>query len=124
MINYTIGQRLYMSSSDNRGSGRWLIVKSIRRKWVELAREGSSSCIDYRVEKDSVRIDGGEYMSPGILYLDEQAYLDEQRLQDKWSTFRRSIECQYQIPEGLLVDGATKMNQIEIMLFGKRISND
>ncbi len=64
-------------------------VTKVGRKWVTLEH-------DTRFEREGERgkfvLDGGDYSSPGRVYLSLQDYEDEEKLYTAWSLLRNVVE--------------------------------
>lgn len=91
MIKYEAGQVLWYVPRDGRNA-REVKVTSVGRKWARL---GAS----YRVALDSTHVDGGNYASPGTLYLSKEAHELVLARARAWNKLRRCIERSWYPPE-------------------------
>ena len=100
MIDYKVGMKLWYHRNDNRHSnGSEVTVEKIGNKWVQLSGNNG------RVEKDSVNVDGGEYSSPGTLYLNKEEYDNEMMLYNAWRSFmEKSRVIGYRVPKGMTLE--------------------
>jgi hypothetical protein len=100
-MEYAVGQKVWFVPRDSRtGTGRELVVTSVGRKWVQL-RAGHN---DFKVEIGKVDVDGGQYSSPGVLYVSEQAYHDYIALSVAWVKLARVFVCITRPPPDVSMD--------------------
>jgi hypothetical protein len=105
----TVGQELFVVYDERRraGGNRPVIVTKIGRKWVDIC-EGR-----YRIDAETLRIDGKGFSSPGRCYLTEQAYREEAEIKDAWWSLYRRIDRMHSMPAGMTIE---KMDQIADLL--------
>ena len=96
MIKYEAGQVLWYVPRDGRNA-RELKVTSVGRKWARLGPV-------YRVGLDSTHVDGGDYCSPGRLYLSKEAHEQDTLRCHLWSQVRQATDCVYTPPAHLSTD--------------------
>lgn len=83
----------------NRSRGpREVSVVKVGRKWAEIDIRG------YRIDKDSLFIDGHGYTSPGRCYLSRDEFEASDMLEKSWSQIRGFIDRQYRVPDGLTLE--------------------
>lgn len=106
MIEYKVGQTLwyYPSHYANSRKGFEVTVESVGRKWVRLSS-------GMRVEKSSRVVDGGEYSSPGELWLDEEEHQKHQELSSTWRAFLAGMSW-HQLPKGLTLEKIEAMKKL------------
>ena len=83
----TVGQKLFYMP--NRGYGRKVIgyeveVTKVGRKWAYIGDR-------FRFDIESMEVDGGQYVSPGNLYLSEADCIAADELDKDWSDLRESL---------------------------------
>mgnify|MGYP001796638063 FL=1 len=66
------GQKVYLVYKDNRRDPMWVEVTKVGRKWAYFP-------YNRRFDKNTLFVDGGDFLSPGRVYLEEQDYLDKIR---------------------------------------------
>jgi len=94
-MSLTVGQKLWFVNTQNRhAKPHEIIVTKVGRKWAETNAR-------YRINIDDLRADAGAYSSPGIAYLSEQHYLDEQALKAAWGEFHTKVHRMYSPPKGM-----------------------
>lgn len=90
-------------------------VTKIGRKWVTLGNGFRENA--YRFDVDTLELDGGDYTSPGKVYLSEEAYHQETALMGAWKVFQDRIRFfGYQTtPKGLtLADIEAASNALKL----------
>ena len=100
----TVGQRLYYVPS--RGASRWVTVTKVGRKWATC---DDDSRMEFRVNLDTLVIDGGGYDSPGKCYLDEDVYRASVRRVEAWKAFYTLISRTYTAPSHLTAEAIEAM---------------
>jgi hypothetical protein len=89
---FTVGQKLWFVPSDTRWNKAYEVeIKTIGRKWLTLKN-------DRRVDKETLRVDGGNYSSLGRCYLSQEEYEKETALIDAWRELEKRISKQYWTP--------------------------
>lgn len=110
MSNYQVGQTLWFVPS-----GRWekpgeITIEAVGRKWLTCGR--------YRLDKETLRADGGQYSSPGRAWLNKGAHDAEIALNEGWNDFAKKISI-WNKPKGLTLE---KLAQINALVFGEEQS--
>lgn len=106
---FEIGQTVFYTDNDRKGRIYPSKVESIGRKWVNLEKHAG------RFDKETMLLDGGQYSSPGKVYLSEEVYRNELAVEDLWKKFREAYT--YRAPEGVTVDNireAARLLKLEI----------
>jgi hypothetical protein len=83
-----VGQVLYYAPYDRRHSIREcsVTVEKIGRKWVEISPHWVG-----RIDIQTLRVDGGNYTSPGQCWLSEEAYKQKAAADAAWSAMRNAL---------------------------------
>lgn len=94
MSDLVIGQKLWFVTSTNRS--RWgandyyVSISKIGRKWVYVKHtEGGYD--KGRIGIDDLRMDGGDYTSPGECYISKESYEKEKHRNVVWERILNSI---------------------------------
>lgn len=66
MAELKVGQTVIFCPADSRNSPAEVTVTAIGRRWVKIANRGYGNA---RFDKVSFEVDGGEYSSPGRIFL-------------------------------------------------------
>lgn len=66
MAELKVGQTVIFCPADSRNSPAEVTVTAIGRRWVSLANMGYGNA---RFDKGTMDVDGGEYSSPGRIFL-------------------------------------------------------
>lgn len=72
-------------------------VTKVGRKWVNLSTIGLGAF--YRVPVGSRDLDGGNYSSPGKVWVDEHEYQRRKATEEAWSALQRKIEYVREVPD-------------------------
>ena len=111
---YIVGQQLwYQASSDHRvmeHPGRLVTITKIGRRWLTVS---SMNGLNERIDKDSLWVDGGEYMSPGRCYLSEADYYTSVALDKSWTRLLNDLSYPYTRPTGVTKD---QIVQVRVLL--------
>lgn len=91
----TVGQELWLVP--DRGMARAVKVVKVGRKWAELDNRD-------RVDMNTMKLDGGEYASPGQCYLSREVHDREVELRIAWAYFS-GLVCDHRHgpPEGVTI---------------------
>lgn len=108
MPNYTVGQKLWFVSSDNRRSEQEIIITRVGRKWLETD-------INCRLDVNTLVADGRGYNSPGVAYLNRADWVARCALISAWGEFRNVIDRTRRLPEGMTIE---RIQQAQRILFG------
>lgn len=102
MVKLAVGETLFCVYDDaRRGDNFELEITKVGRKWVHTGHH-------YRVDIETLRIDGGQYSSPGKCYLSKEDYEAEKALDLAWNDFRETISDIHRIPKYMTI---AKINQ-------------
>lgn len=104
-MSYQVGQQLWCSYSQIRSTPEYVSITKVGRKWLELSNR-------YRAEKETLKLDGGAYSSPGQCYISKEEFDNVVFLNDKWNEFQRLIRNGYARPKHLtadMIDGMMSM---------------
>lgn len=96
-MTLTIGQELWFVPNDRRSDPFLVIVHKVGHKWagVTYGRTGR----DWgRINIETLRMDGGEYPSPGRCYLSKAHYDLEMAREIAWSRIRHAMRNHYGDP--------------------------
>ena len=97
-MDLTVGTRLWWVPSQSRRSvhaseGTAVSVVKLGRRWQTLSN-------GYRIDRDTLEADAGQYMSPGRCYANRETYLDSIACQEAWCRLQAKIGRTYRAPEG------------------------
>lgn len=95
-----VGQELWLVPREprRRTSACFVTVKKIGRKWAEI----DGPCWGgYRIDVNTLAVDGRGYTSPGQCYVDKAAWDFEALRQDTWMQLVRFMGNRYSPPEGV-----------------------
>ena len=93
-----VGQRLWFVPNDRRSGAPYEVtVEKIGRKWALIGYRR-------RIDVETLKVDGGNYTSPGQCYEDRAAYETEVALQSAWSDFQQKVRSAWSVPEGVTMD--------------------
>lgn len=110
------GTKLWYVPSNPPRPGYEVEVAKVGRVWIKLAGYRGE-----RLDKDSLRADGGQFTSPGRAYRSRKEYEDEQTLRAAWSVFRQKVDCRNTCPEGVTLE---RIDQAAELLFPKEVGRD
>lgn len=98
----TIGQTLWLHFTENRHNTevRPYVVTKIGHKWLTVAKEGWP-LVTERVAISDLRIDGGEYSSPGRAYVSKEAFEEEKAFQTAWDKLETYVRNNHRVPANL-----------------------
>lgn len=100
MIEYKLGLMLWYEPTDLRHStGFPLKVTKVGRKWVDLGDDRYPQ--RYRVAIGQVAVDGGQYSSPGRVWLSQSECLVRRDLEKQWRDVAHEM-LRSQPPAGLM----------------------
>lgn len=78
-----VGQKLWYVP--NYGHAREVTITTVGRKWATF------DALRRRVDVETLKVDGGNYDSPGRCYQSREEYEEKVALQIAWDTLRRQI---------------------------------
>lgn len=85
----------------NRVMTTHVTVTKTGRRWVSFKRDGSThERKEDRFDRETFRIDGAGFTSPGRVYPSEEAYREAKHAEAIWREFSRAVDRQYGVPEG------------------------
>ena len=106
---FKVGQELWCVYNDRRiGQQHTTVVQKVGRKWIELSNS-------HRMNAETMRLDGGNYSSPGMCYLSREEFEEIKQKNDAWRLFQRKVE--WLSADNLCIDdirAAAKLLQIDI----------
>lgn len=107
MNEFKVGQEVFVVWNNMRHSHQSIeTIEKVGRKWISIGGR-------YRFDPETMNIDGGDYMSPGSVYLSKEEWQREQEISSAWKDFRMKVYDQRSIPADLTVE---KINQaIELL---------
>lgn len=79
--NLYVGQQLWCELSERRGGDRFVTITKLGNKWATL--EGHRP---YRIDLETLWIDGQGYTSPGRCWLDKEARETERVTDEAWKS--------------------------------------
>lgn len=104
MAELKVGQKLWCVSRERYGrikpDDREVTITKVGRKWAYLDYPSRD---EYRIDKSTLFIDGGEYTSPGRCYHSREEYESELARETTWDLIRRKVDRQRSCPEGVSV---------------------
>lgn len=107
--NIQVGQQLWFVYNDSRrGSSRYVGVQSIGREWAAISSFGGKG----RINLQTLRVDGGDYSSPGTCYVSEDAYEARVRLSAEWRVLRSELERSYAPPPDMTFEKIAQIREI------------
>lgn len=99
------GQKLWMVHGDSRrSSSQEVTVTKIGRKWATI------DFLRYRIDVDTLIIDGGKHQSPGRCYVDRVAYEAERDTRNEWTDLVRRLTYSSP-PAGMTVERINELRQ-------------
>lgn len=104
MAELKVGQKLWLQSSVRYLLSREVTVTKVGRKWAYIDNER------YRIDKETLDIDGDGYCSPGKCYHSKDEYEALLALYDRWRGLSKKMDC---MPLDMTFE---KINQIEQLL--------
>jgi hypothetical protein len=93
-----VGDKVLFVPRERRiGPPAWVTVFKVGHKWITLGTDGYRD--RYRVAKGSSNVDGGQYTSPGTIWVSEEAYAEAVAIEKTWKAFRERLP--YPAPKGI-----------------------
>lgn len=89
-----VGQKLWLVLSRNSSHQQEVTVTKVGRKWATL----DHGYRPYRIDKESMEVDGGQYMSPGRCHLSRDEYERAKKRGDDWSSLLSAIRNRWSPP--------------------------
>jgi hypothetical protein len=100
-----VGDRFYRVETLNHREPRCggVVVEKVGRTWATAYPEGRPNFkhLKCRFDMETGRLHHEGFSSPGRVYDDEKTYKDAVRCETMWSEFRRKLNGQYAIPDGV-----------------------
>lgn len=103
--DFYIGQKIWYVNEGRNGLYR--TVTKVGRDWVYL-NNGN------RFNIETMKIDGGNYFSPGKCYLSEEDEIKERELNKAWQDFKTKIRNIYHVPKSVTIED---IKQTEKLIF-------
>ena len=97
--NLKAGDALFVVFSDTWRNSEIVKISKVGRKWLHLAVYGA----DYKADIETLRLDGGNYSSPGQCYLSEIDYINHQNRLKVWSEISQLVSRR-RMPEGMTLE--------------------
>lgn len=94
--NLEVGQKLWLVTTVNRSRGEdkhndyFVLVKTVGRKWAEIA--GSNT--DARINLKTLKADGRGYASWATCYLDKDEYQRQKATRQLWDKIKDAVNVQ------------------------------
>ena len=110
--SFAIGQRVFVSITLNRQDRYYANITKIGRKWVYF-QHSDRSCENGRFEiahNGEWWIDGGDYSSPGKVYVSKEAYQEETFVKKAWTD--TGLNRMYNPPAHLTLKDMQKIRAI------------
>ena len=107
MNEFTVGQTVYLSINNHRKVG--LIdakVKKIGKKWAALDFSG------HRFDINTLKLDGGNYSSPGTVYRSPDEYEAQLELDRVWRIVSNNIRHTYKLKDGVTINDIRRAAQL------------
>ena len=92
---FEVGQGLFYVSNSSRNPNFSVTITKMGRKWAEITQVGrsrSDARFEFKAERWN-RVDGGDYSSPGTLYLSEQDYEDKVKANKIGFLVGKKLQC-------------------------------
>jgi hypothetical protein len=91
--DFQSGQKLFALYDHNVKSPtlEGITITKIGRQWVSFARDSYRYHADSRFNPNTMRIDGGNYTSPGDVWISEEDWKDDQLAQRLWMQVRNRM---------------------------------
>lgn len=93
------------------GKPRFVTVTKVGRVWAQISEGG------YRINKDTLAVDGQGFTSPGKCYASRELYEAETQRQETWSDLRRKIDRTWGAPDYVTaadIAAAAKLLKIDL----------
>lgn len=94
MAELKVGQTVIFCPADSRNSPAEVTVTAIGRRWVSIADMGYGNA---RFDKGTLEVDGGEYSSPGRIFLSRDDFNAERERAELLKELRR-LASEYSNP--------------------------
>lgn len=95
-MSLTVGQELWFVYRERRrGASLSVKVTKVGRKWAQIDHGG------YRIDVDTLNVDGAGYAPPGQCWLTREAWEAEVKRQDAWGKLRQYFDRRWQAPDGI-----------------------
>ena len=89
-MKFEVGQKVVVVFNERRNERiEEFEVTKIGRVWAQISAGGA---YEYRFNLESLLIDGGQYMSPGRIYLSREEYETEKATEGVWKVFRECVD--------------------------------
>lgn len=112
--DFKVGQQLYYVPSDRRrGVPIHVVVSKVGNRWVYFNHLHT----EFRFSPSDMRVDGGDYSSPGMVYLDKAAHEELVSRNRAWDAVRQCVAGTYTCPRFLT---AADLDTLTEMLVDKK----
>lgn len=102
-----VGQKLWMVPRERYlGAPRFVTVTKVGRTWAHI------DCHSYRVGLKSMKIDGGEYTSPGRCYLTKEEHDRELERERVWRELRKLVAEHHTPPEWMTTNDMVELQSL------------
>lgn len=99
---YKVGDTFWYVPNSKRDRQKEVAVTAVGRKWLHFY-------YSMRAEIENLKVDGGEYSSPGVLFESKTDYEDHLRLSLAWGVFKGVIDRMYYCPPSMTVEKIAQM---------------
>ena len=101
-----VGQKLWVVWSSKHRSPCSVEVEKVGRKWAEIPN-------GYRINLETLYIDGRGYTSPGRCYLSKKQYEQEKAVDEAWWDLCRMLRGWWgDAPDGVTVEAIAKAREL------------
>jgi hypothetical protein len=110
-MEYKVGQTLWFQRTLNvrdSGSGEYVVVTKVGRKWVDLAKAAWPAQSYYKVVQGTTQVDGGAYSSPGRLWETKEACNAYVQVAAEWQALTVALSGTYAPPQGVTLEALTQ----------------
>lgn len=105
MSKFQVGQVLWYAPYDRRNRPSVIVVSSVGRKWVKFNRDSR------RFDASTMEVDGGQYSSPGKIWMSREDYEADSRIQGEWGYLGRDVYFGKPAP-GLTLDDIAQARKL------------
>ncbi len=94
--DFKVGDTVFLVYDERRrGLGREVQITKVGRKWIDINNG------QHRIDRETLRIDGRGYSSPGRVWRTKEEYEDHAKTSQLWSSLKRFVYDNHQIPQGV-----------------------
>lgn len=84
---WRLGAQVYAVFDRGIAKPRYMSITKIGRRWITIKDGGHTE----RFDAETMHIDGGQYISPGRVYLHEDDYRNTLEINKAWADFARRL---------------------------------